>query len=300
MKNSTSPLSRSILGLCGLAVGSYCALTAFENGRSLSHDDTIRLGIGIAFAAVAVGSWFLLPIADAWSRAKCHGTAAFLVVSWALCLCFIIANAVMFTAGVRTEHVNEKTITIADYNRAEENRVTARADLASLKGDELWTLTHECANATRERSIRYCDKVAAAQGALTRAEHTLQGGRPAEPDAGATTLAWAIGSDTATVARAFPVAVAAVLELMASLFMKFAFKVPGRKVRQQDALSRQFTAWNRAARAKPAPRLRIIDADAAPAPVLKALEAPKEKVLPKPKTAKKTAGKTKKAAVAVA
>ena len=226
MKPNTMPLSRSILGACGLTSGAYCALSAFWNGQSLAHDNTGYV-FGAAFVALVVASWFLLHLADGWRKAGEPMTAALITGFWVLLMAFTLTNAVTFTASTRTEHVGEKVLTIEAYNRAKETRATALADLATVKTNPRWIATNGCTNATNEKSKQFCNGVTMALGQLKIADTTLASGKPASADAGAETLAWVIDGDSSKVARGLPVFMAIVSELAASLLMKLALKSPG-------------------------------------------------------------------------
>lgn len=207
----TTLLARLAIGLCGCTVGSYCALSAFRNGQSLAPGiDGIMFGA--AFAAVVIGSWFILPLSrNPLARA-----------GWLLCTGFVLANAIGFTATHRTETVGGKQNTIATYNTALTGIEQATERLNAMKGNDRWTSTSGCTDATVEQSITFCNDFSATQAKADEFQAVISAGKPATSDAQADTIGWVIQADTATVSKALPIFMAVVLDIAATLFMYLA------------------------------------------------------------------------------
>ena len=214
MQQSTMPISRLAIGICGSVIGSYCAYTAFRNGQYLAPG-LDGIAFGAAFGAVVIGSWFLLPLASVASGLRALLTKA----GWLLCVAFVLANAIGFTATHRTEKVGGATIAITGYDQALATLTTARSELETMKSNTRWAATQGCTNATADKSIGFCSQVAARQSEIKAAQDTINKGRPAVADAQAETIAWVLQADAITVSRAMPIFVAVVLDIMASLFM---------------------------------------------------------------------------------
>ena len=207
----TTAVPRLAIGICGCAVGAYCTLSAFRNGQSLAPGiDGIMFGA--AFAAVVIGSWFILPLSRSLlARA-----------GWLLCTGFVLANAIGYTATHRTETVGDKQNTIAAYNAALLGYQQATERLTQMKGNRRWKSTSGCTDATVEQSIAFCDDFSATQAKADQYQSVVSAGKPATSDAQADTIGWVIQADTATVSKALPIFMAVVLDIAATLFMYLA------------------------------------------------------------------------------
>ena len=212
--NYSLTLSRLAIGSCGAVVGAYCAFTAFRNGQTLAGGID-GIAFGSAFAAVVVGSWFLLPLA-AQSPAK---RAVLMRLGWALCLLFVLINAIGFTANHRTAVVGDKANTIVAYDVALTGLKTAQDALSAMKENRRWQSTSGCTDATAEKSIEFCRQVQQAQADIAKYQPVVSSGKPATADAQADTIAWVIRAETGVVSKAMPIFMAIVLDIAASLFI---------------------------------------------------------------------------------
>lgn len=207
----TTLLARLAIGLCGCAVGAYCTLSAFRNGQSLAPGiDGIMFGA--AFAAVVIGSWFILPL----SRTPLARAG------WFLCTGFVLANAIGYTATHRTETVGDKQNAITAYNAALTGYQQATERLTEMKGNDRWKSTSGCTDATVEQSVTFCHDFSATQAKADKFQAVVSAGKPATSDAQADTIGWVIQADTATVSKALPIFMAVVLDIAATLFMYLA------------------------------------------------------------------------------
>jgi hypothetical protein len=207
----TTAVARLAIGLCGLVVGTYCALSAFRNGQSLAPGIDGDM-FGAAFAAVVIGSWFILPLSrNPLARA-----------GWLLCTGFVLANAIGYTASHRTTTVGEKQNTIAAYTTAQQGLEQATERLTAMKGNRRWESTKGCTDVTAEQSITFCNDFSETQAKADKLQAIVLAGRPATPDAQADTIGWVIQADTATVSKALPIFMAVVLDIAATLFMYLA------------------------------------------------------------------------------
>lgn len=217
--------SRLAIGTCGAVVGAYCAFTAFRNGQNLA-EGLDGIAFGSAFAAVVIGSWFLLPLAAQSPK----GRAALMRLGWALCLAFVLINAVGFTATHRTATVGTKTNTIAAYDAALTSLKSAQERLSAMKDNRRWQSTSGCTDATVEQSIEFCRQVQQALTDVAKNQSVVTSGKPATADAQADTIAWATRVDAAVVSRAMPIFMAVVLDIAASLFIWAALTTYGQAV----------------------------------------------------------------------
>ncbi len=210
----TTTAARLAIGFCGAVVGVYCAYTAFRNGQLLDVG-LDGLVVGSAFAAVVIGSWFLLPLAASSPRSR----RPLLRLGWFLCLVFVLINAIGFTATLRTGAVGGKANTVTAYDTALSGLKQARERLDVMKNNQRWQATSGCTDATVPRSITFCGEFAETQAAATRHQAVISAGKPATVDAQADTIAWVMRADSATVGRAMPIFMAVVLDIAASLFI---------------------------------------------------------------------------------
>jgi hypothetical protein len=214
MTISTTLPSRLAIGMCGIAVGAYCAYSSFRNGQAMAPG-LDGIAFGSAFAAIVIGSWFLLPLAEEYRGARSVAMRA----GWALCLAFVLINAIGFTATHRTEGVGSRTSAIQTYDAAMLALPSAMADLAAMKANARWQATAGCSDATAEKSKEFCSSVQAKQAELAGLRSRINDGRPGAADAQAETIAWVMRLDAVTVGRALPIFMAVVLDIAASLFM---------------------------------------------------------------------------------
>ncbi len=192
-----------LIAVGGCVVGSYSAFAAFANGQLIA-DGVAATIFGVAFAAVVVISWIMLPVADLRFEEGAPRDAWLWRGSWLLALGFVLANSIVFSAHYRTEVTEVKGLQIEGTNTR-------------------WEATSGCSNVTAPKSKAYCERVHDTQSRIESAQTILVHGRPVANDAGAQTLAWVLGGDEAKVGRSLPIFWAVVLELMASLCMKNAF-----------------------------------------------------------------------------
>jgi hypothetical protein len=202
------------IGICGGIVGAYCAYTAFRNGQMLASG-LDGVAFGAAFAAVVVGSWFLLPLAALSPRSR----AIIMRAGWALCLAFVLINAIGFTATHRTHTVGDKANAITAYDVSLKSLSEAQERLSALKANPRWAKTSGCSDATAERSIEFCGQVRDAQASVSSNQAVIATGKPATADAQADTIAWATRIDASVVSRALPIFMAVVLDIAASMFI---------------------------------------------------------------------------------
>ena len=227
---STTTASRLAIGMCGTVVGAYCAYTAFRNGQLLASG-LDGIAFGSAFAAVVVGSWFLLPLA----AQSPNGRAALMRLGWALCLAFVLINAIGFTATHRTEVVGSKAGAITAYDTALAGLSQARERITAMKANARWTSTSGCTDATVAKSIAFCDAYTAEKATADSYQALVSAGKPATADAQADTIAWVMQADSLTVARAMPIFMAVVLDIAASLFIWAALTVYATPIQKSEA-----------------------------------------------------------------
>jgi hypothetical protein len=206
----------------GCVAGAYSAYAAFSNGKLITGDAAGTM-FGLAFAAVVIISWMMLPFADKRAEEGSHRDAWLWRLSWFAALAFVLANSIVYTVHYRTEMTETKGLKIEIYERARQAEVRAAAEYETLRTNPRWSATSGCTDVTAPRSQLYCEQVHAAQARLQEASAVLAQGRPASKDAGAEILAWVLGTDEATVRRSLPVFWALILELIASLCMREAF-----------------------------------------------------------------------------
>jgi hypothetical protein len=210
----TLSASRLAIGMCGAVVGSYAAYSAFRNGQALASG-LDGLAFGSAFAAVVIGSWFLLPLAAQSPRSR----AILMRIGWGLCLLFVLIQAIGFTATHRTTQVGDRANVITGYDTALTGLREAQERLTAMKSNARWQSTAGCTNATVEASIAFCDDYKATQAAANTFSATVSAGKPSTADAQADTIAWVLRADTGVVSRAMPIFMAIVLDIAASLFI---------------------------------------------------------------------------------
>ncbi len=206
----------------GCVAGAYSAYAAFSNGKLIT-DGAPGTMFGLAFAAVVIISWIMLPWADKRAEEGSHRDAWLWRASWFLALGFVLANSILYTVHYRTEMTESKGLRIDAYERAQRVEALATSELNELRTNSRWDMTNGCSNVTAPKSKQYCEQVQEAQARVQSAEAILGHGRPAAKDAGADTLAWVLSADEAKVRRSLPIFWAVILELIASLCMREAF-----------------------------------------------------------------------------
>lgn len=214
---TTTLLARLAIGTCGCVAGFYAAYSAFKNGQNYAPgiDGTV---VGAAFAAVVVGTWFILPATKNMSFGERWSARA----GWLLLTAFVLTNATGFTATHRTNTVGEKQNTIAAYNTARQGLEQATERLTAMKGNRRWESTKGCTDATVEQSVTFCNQFSETQAKADKLQAIVLAGQPATSDAQADTIGWVIRADTATVSKALPIFMAVVLDIAATLFMYLA------------------------------------------------------------------------------
>lgn len=206
----------------GCVAGAYSAYAAYINGKLIT-DGAAGVMFGLAFAAVVIVSWLMLPWADKRAEEGAHHDAWLWRVSWLLALGFVLANSIAYTVHYRTEMTENRGLRIDAYERARQMETLATAEMNGLRTNPRWEATSGCSNVTAEKSRAFCERVHNAQARIEAAETALGQGRPASKDAGAETLAWVLNVDEAKVRRSLPIFWSLILELMASLCMREAF-----------------------------------------------------------------------------
>ncbi len=206
----------------GCIAGAYSAFAAFSNGETLAGG-TAGVMFGLAFAAVVVISWIMLPWADKHAGEGSYREAWLWRLSWLLALGFVLANSIAFCSHYRTEMTEAKGLLIDAYDRAQRAEAEASAELKGLQLNFRWEATSGCSNVTAPKSKRYCERLGEAQSRIEAARATLAQGKPGAKDAGAETLAWVFGVYEANIRRGLPIFWAVILELVASLCMREAF-----------------------------------------------------------------------------
>ncbi len=223
MGNNTK---RQALGLLiaagGCVAGAYSAYAAFSNGKLIT-DGVPGTMFGLAFAAVVIISWIMLPWADKRAAEGSYRDAWLWRASWLMALGFVLANSILYTAHYRTEMTEIKDLQIETHERARQLEALATAELSKLRTNPRWEATSACSNVTAAKSRLYCDQVRDAQARIQSAGLILKQGRPASKDAGSETLAWVLSGDEAKIRRGLPIFWAVILELIASLCMREAF-----------------------------------------------------------------------------
>jgi transposase-like protein len=177
---------------------------------------------GIGFTAIVCLSWLMWPLASWCARLGAYDRSRLLKAAWVPMFFFVIGNAIMFTAQHRTETVSGKTVAIDGYEAAKVDKARMVAELDTLKTNSRWAASQGCTNATAQKSKDFCDGVKALQGRIQAAQAKIETGRPGSADAGAETLAWVLQGDAKKIGLAWPVYIAIMLELAATLALKFA------------------------------------------------------------------------------
>ncbi|MGO8951852.1 MAG: hypothetical protein ACLQF2_00685 [Rhodomicrobium sp.] len=211
-----------LIAVGGCVAGAYSAYAAFSNGNLIT-DGAAGTMFGLAFAAVVIISWIMLPWADKRAEEGSYRDAWLWRVSWLMALGFVLANSIVYTVHYRTEMTENRGLKIDAYERARQVEAFAAAEISELRTNPRWDLTSGCSNVTAEKSKLYCERVHDAQARIQNAEAILGQGRPAAKDSGAETLAWVLGADESKVRRSLPIFWAVILELIASLCMREAF-----------------------------------------------------------------------------
>ncbi len=248
MGNSIKRAALSLLIAAGGCVaGAYSAYAAFSNGKLIT-DGAAGTMFGLAFAAVVIISWIMLPWADKRAEEGSHRDAWLWRASWFMALGFVLANSIVYTVHYRTEMTENRGLKIDAYERARQMQAFAAAEINELRTNPRWDLTSGCSNVTAEKSKLYCERIRDAQGRIQNAEVVLGQGRPAARDSGAETLAWVLGADEAKVRRSLPIFWAVILELIASLCMREAFATlrstpPGAKASLAEPAGEKLEGW---------------------------------------------------------
>jgi len=228
MASNNMPVVRACMLVAGTVVGGYCGLSAFRNGL-MSAPGLDGYLLGSAGAAVAFGSWFLMPYA-AHLKQEGERAAAWVVrLGWLLCTVFVLWNAVGYTATHRTEKVEGADLKIEAYKRADRQLKGAEAELEALKQNKRWEATAGCSNATAAKSKEFCGQVAVTKSNISTAQYTLNQGRPGSADAQAEAIGFAIQLPAVLVGKLTPLLWALALELAQTFFFYCAFRPSGRK-----------------------------------------------------------------------
>lgn len=213
-------LLRLLVSVCGAAAGAVCVYTAGENGRLLDAGEAGRF-FGLGFMAIVVFSWTAWPLASWCARLGASAWSLGLKLAWIPLFIFVVSNAIMFTASHRVETVEGKGHVIEAYDGAKESRSRLLGELVTLKANPAWEASKAC-TARAKGSKVLCEQKAQLESRIQAAEAIIAKGKPGAKDAGAETLAWVIQGDAAKVGRAWPVYIAVMLEMVASLAFKLA------------------------------------------------------------------------------
>ncbi len=206
----------------GCVAGAYSAFAAFSNGKIITGGAP-GIMFGLAFGAVVIISWIMLPWADKRAEDGARRDAWLWRLSWLMALGFVLANSIVYSVHYRTEMTEMKGLQIDAYERAVHIEALAASELNRLQTNPRWEATSGCSNVTATKSRLFCEQVHAVQARMQNAEAALAQGRPAAKDPGAETLAWVLSADEAKIRRSLPIFWAVILELIASLCMREAF-----------------------------------------------------------------------------
>lgn len=211
---------RLLTGACGIAAGAVCAYTAYHNGLNMDPGEAGQW-FGYGFLAIVCGSWLLWPLAGHMKLLGNDAWATGLKVAWVAAMLFVIGNAIMYTASHRTEAVEGRGLVIDRYTEAKAEKTRLFEELNLLKQNPAWEESKGCTLRIKGGK-RLCDSKATLEAKIDAQNAILKAGKPGSKDAGAETLAWVLNADASKVGRAWPIYIAVMLEMMASLMMKLA------------------------------------------------------------------------------
>src|SRR5208282_4503261 len=144
MGNSINRAALSLLIAAGGCVaGAYSAYAAFSNGKLIT-DGAAGTMFGLAFAAVVIISWIMLPWADKRAEEGSHRDAWLWRMSWIMALGFVLANSIVYTVHYRMEMTETEGLRIDAYERAQRVEALASAELAGLRTNPRWEATNGC------------------------------------------------------------------------------------------------------------------------------------------------------------
>jgi hypothetical protein len=211
---------RLLAGTCGIGAGAVCAYTAYHNGLNMDSGEAGQW-FGYGFLSIVCGSWLLWPLAGHMKHLG-NATWAFgLKAAWVIAILFVIGNSIMFTASHRTETVEGRGQTIVLYDDARAAKDRFNGELELLKKNPAWEASNGC-TARVQGSKKLCDRKAELESKIESQTAILKAGKPGAKDAGAETLAWVLSVDASNVGRAWPIYIAVMLEVIASLMLKVA------------------------------------------------------------------------------
>src|SRR5208283_4106480 len=121
----------------GCVAGAYSAYAAFSNGKLIT-DGAAGLMFGLAFAAVVIVSWLMLPWADKRAEEGSHRDAWLWRVSWLLALVFVLANSIAYSVHYRMEMTENRGLKIDAYERAQQMQTLATAEIGELRTNPRW------------------------------------------------------------------------------------------------------------------------------------------------------------------
>lgn len=224
MTHSTNgSVARACLLVAGIAGGAYCAGTAFLNGLE-GAGGLAGYAMGVSGAAVAFGSWFILPEAAKLADEGRRGEALVARLGWVMCTVFVLWNATGFTALHRTEKTGNAQVSIEAYDRAAQQLTAAQSELALAKTNARWAASASCTDATVEKTKAFCAQVAVIKSNISTAQLILSKGRPGAADAPAEAIGFVLQLNPALVGKLDPVLKALVQELAMSLFLLLALR----------------------------------------------------------------------------
>ncbi len=206
----------------GCVAGAYSAFAAFSNGKIITGGVPGTM-FGLAFGAVVIISWIMLPWADRRAEEGARRDAWLWRMSWVLALGFVLANSVVYSVHYRAGMTEANTLQIEAYERAQRLEALAATELGRLESNPRFEATSGCSNVSALRSKHYCSQLRATKERMESANSILAQGRPSSRDAGAEALAWVLGADEAKIQRSLPIFWSIILELIASLCMREAF-----------------------------------------------------------------------------
>jgi hypothetical protein len=204
----------------GLGAGAVCAYTAYHNGLAMAPGDAGQW-FGYGFLAIVGGSWLMWPIASFMAYLGNKSWAFGLKAAWVIAMLFVTGNSIMYTAYHRSETVEGRGQVMERYDDARKAKDAYLEEIQLLKKNPVWERSMSCTRRARG-SWRLCKRKAELDRLIAAKDVILQAGKPGSKDAGAETLAWVLSGDASKVGRAWPVYIAIMLELTASLFLKLA------------------------------------------------------------------------------
>lgn len=215
-------IPRLIAGICGGALGFWCASAAYEGGH-----DFAGLPAAIGLCGMVVGCWFIPAIARTTTMANRAVGYFVLIIGTVVVLISSIGNS----AKHRSANVGTAAQAISAYTQAEKDLARLTAELETMQKNPKrpgeahprWIATAGCANATVPESTDYCDNVRRVNAALAEARAVLHRGRPLSADPQAASLRKFIDMTPDEINEWIPIWLAIASEIVATGLMTLAF-----------------------------------------------------------------------------